>query len=79
VKIIGINIVPFKQVGPEFSASEGLEGDVLPSYENWSFAHRDYFQEQCLVWGIDWQEDNPVVCESFITVYSPDYPLGVRY
>lgn len=79
VKIIGINIIPFNLVGPEFAASEGPEGDVLPSHENWSFAHREYFIEQCERWGVDWHEDNPVVCESFITVYSPNYPLGVRY
>jgi len=79
VKIIGINIVPFNQVGPEFAASEGPEGGVLPSHENWSFAHREYFIEQCELWGIQWHEDHPVVCESFITVYSPNHPLGVRY
>ena len=79
IKIIGVNIVPFNQVGPEFAASEGPEGGVLPSHENWSFAHREYFIEQCERWGVDWHEDHPVACESFITVYSPDYPLGVRY
>ncbi len=78
VKIIGINIVPFNQVGPEFAASEGPERDLIPSHENWSFGHRRYFKSQCERWGAPWREDNPVVCESFITVYSPDYPLGIR-
>jgi uncharacterized protein YhfF len=77
VKIIGINIVPFNQVGPEFAASEGPEGGLIPSHENWSNAHREYFQEQCDRWGVPWREDNPVVCESFITVFRPDYPLGI--
>jgi uncharacterized protein YhfF len=77
VKIIGINIVPFNQVGPEFAASEGPEDGLIPSHENWSNAHRGYFQEQCERWNVPWREDTPVVCESFITVYSPDYPLGI--
>ncbi len=79
IRITAINMVPFNQVGPEFAASEGPEGGVLPSHENWSFAHCEYFNEQCERWGIEWREDHPVVCESFITVYSPEYPLGVRY
>ena len=78
VKIIGINIVPFNQVGPEFAASEGPERGLIPSHENWSYAHRRYFIKQCECWGVPWREDNPVVCESFITVYSRDYPLGIR-
>jgi uncharacterized protein YhfF len=78
VKIIAINIVPFNQVGPEFAASEGPEGGLIPSHENWSNAHREYFQEQCERWGVAWHEDHPVVCESFITVYSPGYSLGIR-
>ena len=78
IKIIGINIAPFNQVGPEFAASEGPEGGLIPSHENWSNAHREYFQEQCERWGVAWHEDHPVVCESFITLYSPDYPMGIR-
>ena len=78
VKIIGINIVPFNQVGPEFAASEGPERGLIPSHENWSYGHRRYFKGQCERWGVPWREDNPVVCESFITVYSPGYSLGIR-
>ncbi|RLA15830.1 MAG: hypothetical protein DRQ59_00460 [Gammaproteobacteria bacterium] len=78
IKIIAINIVPFNQVGPAFAASEGPEGGLIPSHENWSNAHREYFQEQCERWGVAWHEDHPAVCESFITVYSPDYLFGIR-
>lgn len=78
VRIIGINIVPFNQVGPEFAASEGPERGLIPSHENWSHGHREYFKEQCKRWGVPWREDNPVVCESFITVFSPGYSLGIR-
>jgi uncharacterized protein YhfF len=73
-----MNIVPFNLVGPEFAASEGPEGGLIPSHENWSNAHREYFQEQCERWGVAWHEDHPVVCESFITVYSPDYKFSIR-
>jgi uncharacterized protein YhfF len=73
VKIIAIHIVPFNRVGPEFAASEGPEGGLIPSHDNWSHAHREYFQEQCHAWGVPWREDSPVVCESFITVYSPAF------
>ena len=78
VRIIGINIIPFNQVGPEFAASEGPERGLIPSHENWSYGHRRYFMEQCERWGVPYREDTPVVCESFITVYSPAYPLGIR-
>ena len=78
VRIIGINIVPFNQVGPEFAASEGPERGLIPSHENWSYGHRRYFMKQCENWGVPWHEDNPVVCESFITVYSPGNSLGTR-
>lgn len=78
VKLIAIHIVPFNQVGPEFAASEGPERGLIPSHENWSYGHRRYFIEQCERWGVEWREDNPVVCESFITIYSPGYSLGTR-
>ena len=77
VRIIAINIVPFNQVGPEFAASEGPEAGLIPSWENWNRAHREYFQEHCRRWGVPWREDYPVVCESFITVYSPHYDLDI--
>lgn len=78
VQITAIHIVPFDKVGPEFAASEGPERGLIASHENWSFGHRRYFKAQCERWGVPWREDNPVVCESFITVYSPDYPMGIR-
>jgi uncharacterized protein YhfF len=78
VKVISIHIVPFNQVGPEFAASEGPERGLIPSHENWIHGHKGYFIKQCESWGVPWREDNPVVCESWITVYSPDYPLGIR-
>ena len=68
VRIIGIEIVPFNQVGPVFAASEG-EGDLSLDY--WREGHRAYFEEQCERWGVSWRDDYPVVCESFIVVHRP--------
>ena len=78
VRVIRINIVPFNQVGPDFAASEGPEDGLIPSHENWSNGHRGYFVKQSASWGLTWRDDNPVVCESFITVFSPEHPLGIR-
>ena len=34
----------------------------------------EQFLDQCERWGVEWSEDYPVVCESFVTVYRPgDY------
>ena len=76
VQVIAIEILPFDRVGPVFAASEGPEDGGLPTHANWSALHREYFQEQCARWGIGYRDDLPVVCESFITVYSPTMPWG---
>jgi len=68
VKIIGIDIVPFNEVGPVFAASEG-EGDMTLDF--WRKGHGEYFEEQCERWGEGFRDDYPVVCESFILVYRP--------
>jgi uncharacterized protein YhfF len=68
VQIIAIEIHPFNEVGPVFAASEG-DDDLSLRY--WREAHRRYFTEQCERWGVEWCEDYPVVCESFVTVYRP--------
>lgn len=77
VRMIAIHTLPFDRVGPEFAALEGPEGGLIPSHANWWRAHRDYFQAQCARWGVDYEDDLPVVCESFITVYSPAHPVRV--
>ena len=75
-QIIAISILPFDRVGPEFAASEGPEDGGIPSHARWSALHREYFQEQCERWEVGWSKDHSVVCESFITVYSPGKPWG---
>jgi uncharacterized protein YhfF len=75
VRMIAIHTLPFDRVGPEFAACEGPEAGQIPSHANWWRAHREYFETQCAGWGIAYSDDLPVVCESFITVYSPAYPV----
>ncbi len=68
VRITNVAILSYEDVGLEFAASEG-EGDL--SLEYWHCAHRGYFQNQCRLWGHEWHEDTPVVCESFEVIYRP--------
>lgn len=68
VRITGVAITPFDQVGEIFAASEG-EGDL--SVAHWRGAHIDYFKRQCRRWDREWRDDRPVVCESFELVYRP--------
>ena len=67
-RVTNVAILPYQDVGLEFAASEG-EGDL--SLEYWHGAHRSYFQNQCRLWGYEWREDTPVVCESFEVIYQP--------
>ena len=68
VQLTTVKITPFNEVDEEYAAIEG-EGDS--SLRHWSQIHRDYFQEQLKVWGREWSEDLPVVCEIFKLVYPP--------
>ncbi len=68
VRITNVAITPFIEVGEAFAASEG-EGDL--SVAHWRGAHLGYFEEQCDLWGHEWCDDAPVVCESFELVFRP--------
>lgn len=60
VRVTGVEVAPFHLVPEAWAAVEG-EGDC--SLEWWQEAHRQYYQRQCALWGIDWREDYAVVCE----------------
>jgi uncharacterized protein YhfF len=62
VETTAVAIVPFRDVGAEFAASEG-EGDL--SLGHWRRVHRDYFTRECAAIGRPFTEDLPVTCESF--------------
>jgi len=68
VRITGVAITPFEEVGETFAASEG-EGDL--SLAHWRGAHIKYFQDQCATWGHTWHDAMPIVCEGFELVYAP--------
>ncbi|MDG2480518.1 MAG: ASCH domain-containing protein [Alphaproteobacteria bacterium] len=68
VRITGVTITPFEDVGDAFAASEG-EGDL--SVVHWRGAHINYFRDQCEKWGHTWHDAMPIVCESFELIYAP--------
>lgn len=62
VRLTKVETVPFRDVTPEFAASEG-EGDL--SWDYWATVHKRYFEKQLAAWGESWRDDIPIVCESF--------------
>ncbi len=62
VRLTHVEIMSFNEVAEDHAVCEG-EGDL--SLDHWRKVHRDYFQHQCSIWGIEWQESLPVVCEKF--------------
>jgi uncharacterized protein YhfF len=71
VQLSKVETKPFNEVDEEYAAIEG-EGDS--SLNHWTTIHRDYFQKQLEVWGRDWREDLPVVCEIFKLVHAAPSP-----
>ena len=65
LRISDVETKPFDQVAEAFAAREG-EGDSSLQY--WRSVHREYFQQQCAEWGIEWREDYLTVCEGFEVV-----------
>lgn len=60
VRLTHVEIMSFYEVAEDHAA---CEGDL--SLDHWRMVHRVYFQRQCSIWGIEWQETLPVVCEKF--------------
>ncbi|MGA0122763.1 MAG: ASCH domain-containing protein [Gaiellales bacterium] len=75
VRLIGVDVLPFEQVDARFAALEGPEQGVAPTLGAWRRVHRAFFEGQCARWGIAFHPALDVVCESFITVHSPDHPI----
>lgn len=68
VRVTKIETTPFREVTPEFAASEG-EGDL--SWDYWATVHQRYFEKQLAGWGETWRDDLPIVCESFELLWPP--------
>ena len=69
LRITDVESWPFDKVPVTFAAREG-EGDCSLQY--WREVHRDYFQQQCASWSVEWSESLETVCEGFELVSSPD-------
>lgn len=69
VRVSDVSIVPFIEVPATWAAMEG-EGDE--TLEWWREAHRAYFLRQCRLWGVEWREDTPVVCEAWELIAQPE-------
>jgi uncharacterized protein YhfF len=57
-----VHEVPFRAVGQAFASREG-EGDGTLAW--WREAHRSYFTRVCERLGAVFDEDTPVICQSF--------------
>lgn len=68
-----VRIVPFRDVGAEFAATEG-EGDGSLAY--WQRAHTAYFGRECQRLGRAFAPDLEVVCEEFEVVFRSAAPSG---
>ena len=66
VQTVEVELKPFDQVDAAFAYDEG-EGNR--SYEYWRQAHWRAFTRECQSQGQSFQEDMPVVCEQFRTVF----------
>lgn len=61
-----VDVMPFEQVTADFAAAEG-EGDGSLAF--WRWAHRQYFERECVRAGREFTEGMLVVCERFEVVH----------
>lgn len=66
IKTTHVNVVPFEQVGEDFSWKEG-EGDRSLRY--WRKVHTKFFEEEFASYDMTFNEKIKVVCEVFERVY----------
>ncbi len=62
-----VDVIPFKNVGEKFAASEEGEGDL--SLEYWKDVHWKYFGRVCEELNRERSLEMMVVCENFKVVY----------
>lgn len=62
IRITDVDVRPFDKVEQSFAEREG-EGDSSLRY--WRKVHQDYFESQCLEWGVPWHSGLDTVCEGF--------------
>jgi len=66
IKTTAVEVMPYRDVPPEFAASEG-EGDKSLQY--WRRVHKEVFTQELKELGFVFSEDMPVVCETFEVVW----------
>lgn len=66
IETLGIQVMPFSEVGADFAATEG-EGDGSLAY--WQRVHTASFERVCQRLGREFSLSAPVVCETFAVVY----------
>jgi uncharacterized protein YhfF len=66
IERLTVEHLPFKQVSATFAAREG-EGDGSLAW--WREAHTEYFQGVCKRLGGEFNDDTPVICQSFQLVW----------
>jgi uncharacterized protein YhfF len=66
IRVVSVEVLPFREVTPEFAAAEGEGGGSL---RFWREAHWAAFSRELEVLGREPAEDMPVVCERFEMVF----------
>jgi uncharacterized protein YhfF len=66
IKTTKVDILPFNKVTAEYAEKEG-EGDKSLSY--WREGHNAFFTREYKRYGLEFNEDAPVVCEEFECIY----------
>ena len=62
IQVTDIEIKPFSEVDVSLAIREG-EGDL--SLAHWAMVHEDYYTQQCMSLGVEFQEELLVVVEGF--------------
>mgnify|MGYP006381198839 FL=1 len=65
IQITEVSILPMNEVPVEFALAEGA-GD----YDFWWNAHKQFLTNELQVYGLDFSEDMPLVCERFKVIYT---------
>ena len=65
IQLTEVSILPMNEVPVEFALAEG-GGD----YDFWWNAHKQFLTNELQVYGLDFSEDMPLVCERFKVIYT---------
>ncbi len=66
IEIIDVKELPFSAIAADFAKAEG-EGDLSLAW--WQKTHRNFFTEECHIYGLSFHENIIVICERFKKIY----------